>query len=630
MKTRTWQSLMLVSIVLILLLTACATEPQETIVTRAPEVATDAAPPVTDAGETAAPPAPPQPEDTSTPPSPATPTTGTTGEPMIEEEATAVPMKLISQKSQTEHSPRLEDFTTPPAIIIAPPDDSWRVLELDTPTDFQSYDGVRVTGEGEAWLDLGNMMHLLLKRDIVAQFIPGEHVANTLSDIEVVIPGGTPLLQRIVLGIHLTRGGFLGEKLKGNDAIALTTPNAVVIVSGTKFFIAYDPDADTTIVGNFEGTIDVADVELEEGDSLPMRELIAIPPVRGRKFWLIHDHLTFEEFDRLIDVLESPIAATDMISGPYLIIETAPTVDVLSGPGPTFSIVGSIAEGDYARIIAEGDGWWQIECPADISGSGSECWVAAGDTMAYNSDVPKATSTHTPTPTNTATPTPIPVAMCRVSEPSISLRQGPGGRRGDGGLIYNRIGYLDEGVELMIVGDAYGGQWYKVELLSMDGVSPSINLSAGSQGWAYAPYCTKINDSPVSPASSFPPTVTYTPSPTPTPTPTPTNTPSPTPSITPTPTVAAFPPPIADFTWTEQLGGTACTFTILFTNKSLYANSYFWDLGDGSTSTVWGPKHTYVIASEGSYAFTVTLFAYGPGGVDKYVAVNTISGHCLK
>jgi PKD repeat protein len=277
-------------------------------------------------------------------------------------------------------------------------------------------------------------------------------------------------------------------------------------------------------------------------------------------------------------------------------------------------------EGDYARILLEGDGWWQIACPDDIGGSGSECWVAAGATAVYNTDeietvTPTSTATlaDTPTPTDTPTATPIPVAICRVSASSIGLWRGPGGQRSDGGLIYNRAGFLEEGAELMITGEAYGGQWYQVE-----------SLSAGSQGWVYAPNCPLINDGPIPPASGFPPTVTYTPSPTPTPTPTPTNTPSPTPlpSITPTTTGTPFlyDEPIPDFSISEE------GFTVYFTNLSQDADSYYWDFGDGYTSTEVNPVHTYVVESEGSYAFTVSLTAYGPGGSNTIVKEDLITG----
>ena len=55
--------------------------------------------------------------------------------------------------------------------------------------------------------------------------------------------------------------------------------------------------------------------------------------------------------------------------------------------------------------------------------------------------------------------------------------------------------------------------------------------------------------------------------------------------------------------------------TVDFTNTSFYANSYYWDFGDGNTSTVSNPSHTYT--SFGTY--TVSLIASGPLGTDSIV-----------
>jgi len=53
--------------------------------------------------------------------------------------------------------------------------------------------------------------------------------------------------------------------------------------------------------------------------------------------------------------------------------------------------------------------------------------------------------------------------------------------------------------------------------------------------------------------------------------------------------------------------------TISFTNTSENAISYLWDFGDGNTSTIENPKHSY--SSDGLYAITLT--STGEGGVDS-------------
>jgi len=62
--------------------------------------------------------------------------------------------------------------------------------------------------------------------------------------------------------------------------------------------------------------------------------------------------------------------------------------------------------------------------------------------------------------------------------------------------------------------------------------------------------------------------------------------------------------------------------TVQFSNLSNNASSYYWDFGDGSTSTVQNPSHTY--NSYGNY--TVTLIADGNScGIDTLTMTNYIS-----
>ncbi len=327
-----------------------------------------------------------------------------------EPEPEAEKISLIAQKDKTQYSPRPEPFVEPASLdeIVAPSD--WSDLRPDESTAFRSYDGVRVVDGGEALLDLGNLMHMILRHDSEIQTLPGSLVQKELNKIAIDF-GKSPLLQQITLAAHLSRGGFLGNKALGSEPIALTTPDAVIVVSGTTFFLAYDPGSETTWVGNFGGTIDVADVAMAEGEALPNRQLAAIPAVRGRKYWPIHETMTLQAFMRLIDQMQSPIAAADMISGPYLVGEYDPEVRVRSGPGTGYPTVGALAKGEYARVTGEANGWWQIECPGRMVVSGTACWVAGGQglTGVYNvEDVPEKLVPPLPQPRQPDPPPPPP------------------------------------------------------------------------------------------------------------------------------------------------------------------------------------------------------------------------------
>ncbi|MBN1582957.1 MAG: PKD domain-containing protein, partial [Anaerolineae bacterium] len=68
--------------------------------------------------------------------------------------------------------------------------------------------------------------------------------------------------------------------------------------------------------------------------------------------------------------------------------------------------------------------------------------------------------------------------------------------------------------------------------------------------------------------------------------------------------------PVADFSATPTSGNAPLTAT--FTNTSTNATSYEWNFGDGVTSTLENPTHTYTQAD----VYTVSLAATGPGGMD--------------
>jgi PKD repeat protein len=56
---------------------------------------------------------------------------------------------------------------------------------------------------------------------------------------------------------------------------------------------------------------------------------------------------------------------------------------------------------------------------------------------------------------------------------------------------------------------------------------------------------------------------------------------------------------------------------ITFSNNSLNATSYFWDFGDGGTSTLSSPTHTYTTTG----AFTIMLIAYNSCGSDTFISI---------
>ncbi|MBK7878305.1 MAG: PKD domain-containing protein [Planctomycetes bacterium] len=86
-------------------------------------------------------------------------------------------------------------------------------------------------------------------------------------------------------------------------------------------------------------------------------------------------------------------------------------------------------------------------------------------------------------------------------------------------------------------------------------------------------------------------------------------------------TVAATPPaPVASFTGTPTSG--TAPLAVAFTDASTGSiTSWSWTFGDGGTSTLQNPSHTYTVAGTYTVALTVT----GPGGNDTQTRTNYIT-----
>lgn len=73
--------------------------------------------------------------------------------------------------------------------------------------------------------------------------------------------------------------------------------------------------------------------------------------------------------------------------------------------------------------------------------------------------------------------------------------------------------------------------------------------------------------------------------------------------------------PVAGFTFEVTNHQTR---TVVFTNTSVYAQSYSWDFGDAHTSTQTSPTHSFPSYS----SYIVRLTATGQGGTD--IATDTV------
>jgi gliding motility-associated-like protein len=72
-------------------------------------------------------------------------------------------------------------------------------------------------------------------------------------------------------------------------------------------------------------------------------------------------------------------------------------------------------------------------------------------------------------------------------------------------------------------------------------------------------------------------------------------------------TITVLEQPSANFGATSPRSSCMAPFTVYFSDSSTNAASYSWNFGDGSTSTLENPSHTYL--SQGSYTVTLTITA---------------------
>lgn len=86
-----------------------------------------------------------------------------------------------------------------------------------------------------------------------------------------------------------------------------------------------------------------------------------------------------------------------------------------------------------------------------------------------------------------------------------------------------------------------------------------------------------------------------------------------------------YPVPISDFSLNDTLLSCA-PFNVTFINGSKCADTYYWDFGDGITSTLSNPVHEYL--SEGTYS--VTLIVTNIYGADTLILNNYITIDSLK
>ena len=375
---------------------------------------------------------------------------------------------------------------------------------------------IRVREGGEALLDFGDSMRLYLFNNSLARDLRARADPTAPLDVQM----------------FLEEGGFTGQFASpGGRAVFSTPGGAQITILGTEFFVVYDSVNRETIVGNFQGTVEVtgggAQITLA-ADSM-VRVPAGQPPGAQHPLGMTRD-----EFERRARDLESAVEAarrTLTLAAPVVQLSTeagmvgAPVTITGAGWQPDDVVyVGLAAPGgsppqlDLAAVVVAGSvdqggrfaaqfwvppdsRWVDPAGVAVVAQSLTTEQTASAPFRVVATPTPAPTVTPTPaaTPTFTPTPTPTPTpCVLRFGWP-----------------VY----VVQPGDTLFSLARLTGST---VEELKRANCLFDERIYAGQR--LYVP--------------RLPPTATYTPTPTPTPTPsaTPTSTSTHTPTPTPTPT----------------------------------------------------------------------------------------------
>jgi len=162
---------------------------------------------------------------------------------------------------------------------------------------------------------------------------------------------------------------------------------------------------------------------------------------------------------------------------------TGTTVNLRSGPGTSYDIVGQVSQGDTLTLLAAEGDWYKVQ-----TASGSVCYIAAS--------LASKTGSGTTAPSQT---TPPPAAPPAVTSKQVQVISGPINVRSGPGTNYDKVGSIpDQGVFPVV--DTQG-DWHK------------IRLTNGTDAWVAAwlvKEVTGTSTAPTTPAPSTPSTGTPT------------------------------------------------------------------------------------------------------------------------
>lgn len=267
--------------------------------------------------------------------------------------------------------------------------------------------------------------------DIVATFVAvSQDLSDTAWDV-VMYNNGREAVVGLIAGTEISANFGADGSLTGNAGCneyvaGYTTDGSAITIStpGVTFRFCPEPEGIMDQEFAYLAALESAATFRVEGDSLEMRTA--------------GDQMAVLMTRKVIVDLPAPEPAPEPeAQKPTGTVVGAQVLNIRSGPGTNFPVIGAARTGDQGEIVGRSaDGrWWAVSIPSAPGGIG---WVSSDFVLATNAEsVPVIASPPTPTPRPTNTPVPprptntpapqataTPAAQINFSADRTSIQQG--------------------------------------------------------------------------------------------------------------------------------------------------------------------------------------------------------------
>jgi heat shock protein HslJ/uncharacterized protein YraI len=264
---------------------------------------------------------------------------------------------------------------------------------------------------------VGDERQLILRADnqIVATFVAAaDSLADTAWDV-LSYNNGREAVVSLILGTEISANFGAGGELTGNAGCneyitdySVSGNNIKIGVPGTTFRFCSEPPGVMEQESEYLAALQSAATYSFQGDLLEMRSAMdqtAVVMVRKA----------------IVDLPEpapEPATPTGRVTGTQ-------GLNVRSGPGVNFPVIGFARSGDEGEIVGrnEDSTWWAVAMPSAPNGAG---WVAADFVLASNiENVPVIAAPPPPTAAPTARPTAVPPVATPTPPPAPTATSAP-------------------------------------------------------------------------------------------------------------------------------------------------------------------------------------------------------------